>query len=160
MYLLDSNVFIAAKQQYYAFDIAPGFWQWLEQGHLAGKIFTVKSVLDEIVNQQDELSEWVKRQPPKFVLRPDQFDTSNLTRLATWATSGHFTQAAHSTFLASADYFLVAQAATKKLAVVTHELPDPASKKRVKIPDACLHMGVKYINTFQMLRVEGAKFRL
>ncbi|PMD04330.1 DUF4411 family protein, partial [Brevibacterium paucivorans] len=26
MYLLDANVLIEAKNRYYAFDIAPGFW--------------------------------------------------------------------------------------------------------------------------------------
>ena len=26
-YLLDSNVFIEAKNRYYAFDICPGFWE-------------------------------------------------------------------------------------------------------------------------------------
>lgn len=33
MYLIDSNVLIEAKNRYYAFDIAPGFWTWLEQAH-------------------------------------------------------------------------------------------------------------------------------
>ncbi|MBF0147506.1 MAG: DUF4411 family protein [Magnetococcales bacterium] len=28
-YLLDSNVFIEAKNRYYAFDICPGFWEWM-----------------------------------------------------------------------------------------------------------------------------------
>ena len=30
MYLLDTNVFIEAKNRYYSFDLAPGFWEWLE----------------------------------------------------------------------------------------------------------------------------------
>lgn len=29
VYLLDSNVFMEAKNRYYAFDIVPGFWQAL-----------------------------------------------------------------------------------------------------------------------------------
>ena len=33
MYLLDTNVFIEAKNRYYAFDIAPGFWTWLDTAH-------------------------------------------------------------------------------------------------------------------------------
>ena len=32
-YLLDSNVFIRAKNDYYDFDICPAFWDWLEQAH-------------------------------------------------------------------------------------------------------------------------------
>ena len=30
MFLVDSNVLIEAKNRYYAFDIAPGFWKWLD----------------------------------------------------------------------------------------------------------------------------------
>jgi hypothetical protein len=30
MFLLDSNVFIQAKNFYYGFDICPGFWKWLD----------------------------------------------------------------------------------------------------------------------------------
>ena len=29
MFLIDANVLIEAKNRYYAFDIAPGFWYWL-----------------------------------------------------------------------------------------------------------------------------------
>ena len=34
MYLIDSNVFIEAKNRYYAFDIAPGFWESVSYTHL------------------------------------------------------------------------------------------------------------------------------
>lgn len=30
-YLIDANVLIEAKNRYYAFDIAPGFWKWLDR---------------------------------------------------------------------------------------------------------------------------------
>jgi len=33
MFLVDANVLIEAKNRYYAFDIAPGFWAWLDQAH-------------------------------------------------------------------------------------------------------------------------------
>jgi predicted nucleic acid-binding protein len=33
MYLVDANVLIEAKNRYYAFDIAPGFWKWLDHAH-------------------------------------------------------------------------------------------------------------------------------
>lgn len=31
-FLVDADVFIAAKNRYYAFDICPGFWNSLETG--------------------------------------------------------------------------------------------------------------------------------
>ena len=30
MFLIDANILIEAKNRYYAFDLAPGFWDWLE----------------------------------------------------------------------------------------------------------------------------------
>lgn len=37
MYLLDTNVFIEAKNRYYAFDLAPGFWEGLDADAAAGR---------------------------------------------------------------------------------------------------------------------------
>lgn len=36
MYLLDTNVLIEAKNRYYAFDLAPGFWAWIGEAHRQG----------------------------------------------------------------------------------------------------------------------------
>ncbi|WP_167202263.1 DUF4411 family protein [Actinomyces respiraculi] len=33
MYLVDANILIKVKNRYYAFDIAPGFWAWLDHAH-------------------------------------------------------------------------------------------------------------------------------
>ena len=43
--------------------------------------------------------------------------------------------------------------------MVTHEVPS-GSTKRVKIPDACLAMGVNCLQPFEMLRREKARFVL
>jgi hypothetical protein len=55
------------------------------------------------------------------------------------------------TFLQVADYYLVAHGLT----VVTDEVPSPSTKK-VKIPNACLGIGVKWMSPYEMLRVERA----
>lgn len=41
-YLLDANVFIQAKNLHYGFDFCPGFWDWLDQAHAAGRVFSVE----------------------------------------------------------------------------------------------------------------------
>ncbi len=33
MHLLDANTFIEAKNTYYSFAVAPGFWGWLLAAH-------------------------------------------------------------------------------------------------------------------------------
>lgn len=77
---------------------------------------------------------------------------------AAWAQNQSYTQAAVNVFLKSADYWLVAQAHALQFTVVTHEKPEPESKKKVKIPDACNVLGVRYAQPWEMLRSEGAKF--
>jgi Domain of unknown function (DUF4411) len=55
---------------------------------------------------------------------------------------------------------LVAQALTLGFTVVTHETPDPTSRKRVKIPDACNAFGVPWMSPFKMLSAENVRFSL
>jgi hypothetical protein len=43
--------------------------------------------------------------------------------------------------------------------VVTHEVPS-ASTRKIKIPDACIDLGINFMTPFQMLRREGARFVL
>jgi Domain of unknown function (DUF4411) len=64
-----------------------------------------------------------------------------------------------STFLQVAGYYPVAQAHTGKHIVVTHEIPS-ASKRRIKIPDACIGLGIKCMTPFEVLRLERARFVL
>lgn len=67
-YLLDSNIFIQAKNEYYGFDLCPGFWEWLEQQNAAGKVFSIDRVQEELVSYADALSQWAKKQGHVFFL--------------------------------------------------------------------------------------------
>lgn len=58
-----------------------------------------------------------------------------------------------------ADAYLVAHAHAHGHTVVTLEQPSDGVRM-VKIPNACVGLGVKYINTFELLRREGARFML
>lgn len=58
MYLLDANVLIEAKNRYYAFDIAPGFWNWLRQAHQQALACSIEAVRDELLAGKDDLAEW------------------------------------------------------------------------------------------------------
>jgi len=59
-YCLDSNVYIEAHRRYYAFDIAPGFWDGLvrlaEQQIICSPIL----VYNEIAVSHDVLAKWAK----------------------------------------------------------------------------------------------------
>jgi hypothetical protein len=161
MYLLDSNVFIQAKNGPYGLDIAPGFWSWIEQEHEAGRLFTVAKVVDELKDGADELADWVRDMPETFALNVDAATAASLVQLSQWtASQPNYVAAARAEFLSVADYYLVAQAHALGYTVVTHERPRPDARKRILIPDACNGMKVPWMDPWQMLRNEGAKFVL
>jgi hypothetical protein len=158
-YLLDANVFIQAKRHYYGLDFCPAFWEWLVAENAAGRVFSIEKVADEIEAGGDELWDWAKGQGGVFFLPPNATLPPALTRVSTWATTQRYEPAAVSTFLQEADYYLVAQALAQSHTVVTHEIPS-TSIKRIKIPDACLGLKVKFVTPFQMLRASKARFVL
>lgn len=157
-YLLDSNVFIEAKNRYYGFDLCPGFWAWIDREHQAKNVFSVESVLDEVRAGSDELSEWVRSRTGLF-LRPGGETLESMRAVSNWANGAGYETGAVSRFLDVADYYLVAQAHALDVAVVTHELPSDSLKK-IKIPNVCAGLGVRCLNPFSMLKLEKAKFVL
>ncbi len=104
MYLVDSNVLIDAKNRYYAFDIAPGFWAWLEVAHAAGEVGSIEAVHKELVDGNDELAEWAKANR-SFFQPINQDTTSHFPALTAWAVTRPYTQAALADFTGNnADY--------------------------------------------------------
>ena len=160
MYLVDANILIEAKNRYYAFDIAPGFWTWLERAHASAQVCSIDAVRDELLEGYDELADWA-RATPSFFRPVDQSAANNFSGLSRWAASRSYTPAALAGFTGNnADYLLVAYARGHANTVVTHEKPQPKAQRRVLIPDACEAMSVAYVDTFQMLRQTGAKLHL
>lgn len=158
-YLIDANVFIAAKNLHYGFEFCPAFWDWIKEAHAAGKLFSVESVGDELVSADDELAEWTSGLGDEFFLAPGSSTIDALGKVSEWATSGEYEPSAINTFLGVADYFLVAHALAEKHTVVTHERSS-TSVKKIKIPNACLGLDVAYATPFQMLQREKARFVL
>lgn len=159
-YLLDANVFISAKRLHYSFDFCPAFWDWVVRAHRAGNLFSIERVGDELSAGQDELAQWADTLGDGFFLKPDAATLPSLTTVATWVTGQpNYSPAAKNTFLQVADYYLVAQALAGRHTVVTHERPNN-SIHIVKIPSVCLGVGVTFMNPFDMLRRELARFVL
>jgi hypothetical protein len=158
-YLLDANVFIQAKNLHYGLDFCPAFWDWLLAGNASGAVFSIEKVEDEIKAGGDDLANWAANLGSKFFLRPDAALMAALGLLSNWATSQNYEPAAVNTFLQVADYYLVGHAMAYKHVVVSHEIPS-TSTKRIKIPNACIGVGVKCVTPFEMLRTEKARFVL
>lgn len=158
-YLLDTNVFIEAKDRYYGFDFCPAFWDWLLKTNEEGTVFSIEKVSDEIQAADDELSDWSSKRGSDFFLEPDETVLSSLGKVSEWATDQDYEPAAVSRFLEVADYYLVAHALARGYTVVTHEVPSN-SRKKIKIPNACMGLNIKFMTPFQMLRIEQARFEL
>jgi hypothetical protein len=158
-YLLDANVFIQAKNLHYGLDFCPAFWEWLIEANADNRVFSIEKVGDELEAGADELATWATARGPTFFLKPDTPLLTALGSLSAWATSQSYDPAAVNTFLQVADYYLVAHALAHGYTVVTHEVPSPSIKK-IKIPNACIGVGVKCMSPYEMLRVEHARFVL
>lgn len=184
VYLLDSNVFIEAKNLYYRFEFCPAFWDWIERAHANDTVYTVRQVKDELLSINDELTRWIKRLPSSFFLKPDpaliagrfllvsswvdqaRYDEQLVEKVILTAVEGwpmrypEYEQHAKDEFLRSTGYYLVVMAAAYGGAVVTHEVPAPRSRGRITIPDACAALGVECMTVFDMLQAEEAQFVL
>jgi hypothetical protein len=105
------------------------------------------------------LSDWAAERGAGFFLKPEAAIVPALGAVSTWAAGQNYEPAAVNTFLQVADYYLVAHALANGHTVVTHEVPSN-STKRIKIPNACLGVGVKVMTPYEMLRHERARFVL
>jgi Domain of unknown function (DUF4411) len=158
-YLLDSNIFIQAKNLHYGFDFCPAFWEWLGSNNASGTVFSIEKVRDELIGGGDDLADWAKARGPEFFLSPDSSVVPSLAAVSGWAGGGGFDAGAVNQFLQVADYYLVAHAHAHRFTVVTHEVA-ANSVKKIKIPNACIAMGVKCMSPYEMLRTERARFVL
>jgi len=158
-YVLDSDVFIQAKNLHYGLDFCPAFWEWLVTSNISGLVASTEKVGDEIEAGSDELSDWAKGRGTGFFLKPNAAILPALGKVSVWATSQNYEPAAVNTFLQVADFYLVAHALAHGHTVVTHEIAS-ASTKKIKIPNACIGLGVKCMTPFEMLRRERARFIL
>ncbi len=159
-YLIDTDIFIAAKNLHYGMDFCPAFWEWLIQANRTGKLLSIDAVGDDLADGGDELAEWAKGRDDGFFVSPIEADLAALGRVSQWINDHQtYTAAAKQTFLGCSDYFVVAQALAGGHTVVTHEKPEN-SVHRVKIPSVCVALKVKYMTCWQMLRTEHARFVL
>ena len=56
-YVLDANVFIQAKNDYYGFDICPGFWTSLITQHNAKRVCSIDRIRDELAEKNDDVDD-------------------------------------------------------------------------------------------------------
>ena len=165
VFLLDSDVFIAAKNTYYAFDICPGFWKALLDQHEQARVFSISRVRGELPTgrETEDLVQWVTTQVPDgLFLDVDETEVATTyTEIMLWAQRHtRYLDRAKAKFATGADGWLVAYAKVHDAIVITNEQPAPDSKAEIKLPDVCDQFRVPYRGTFAMLRELAVHFDL
>jgi hypothetical protein len=152
MFWIDSDILIRAKNEAYAFDIAPGFWEIIKRNANAGKLACSTLVYDEIARGGDELTKWANgERKTKLFIDPDEGTQRIVTDLVNYINKNYEApQAAF--FLKGADVWVIAAALNDQGIVTTHEVLVGPESKRVKIPNICRKFGVQYTDCYGMLR--------
>ncbi len=161
-YVLDANVFIEAHNRYYSLDLCPGFWNCLLHYNQEFRLVSIDKVKVELVrvNKNDSLKQWVERSAGDFFLSTANQEVVNHFRnMMRWVQNNpQFTPPAKAEFASVADGWLIAYAKSTGSLLVTHEMLNPDVRKRVPIPNVCKEFGVRWADTFDMLRSLEVKF--
>ena len=163
IYLLDTNTFIKAKNDFYAYDIVPAFWQVLLEKFLSGSVKVIDAVFEELLKGNDNLTDWVKKNISDaedvngqgYIVRVkyDKNVINNYKIIANKVYSNkYYSEENKQHFLSVADPWLVAAASTYGDTVVTFEKLAGANTRKIKIPDICQQMNVSFINLYEMMR--------
>ena len=158
-YLLDSNVFIEAKNRFYGFDFCPAYWEWLIVENAAGTVLSIEEVGAEVRSGNDALAEWAIDRDDSFFVKPSPPVLAALGQVTDWAIEQSYEPPAVAALVEGADGYLIAHALAGGHDVVTLEVPSQ-TRKRVKIPNACISLGVRCLTPFEMLSNERARFVL
>ena len=159
LYLLDANVFIEAKNRYYAFDLFPAFWGWMDSV-VAQNVRTITMVRDELLVKDDALGDWMRaRKDEPWILPVDDEATQvAFAEIAAELDGSRYRRPGIEKFLSGADPWLIAKAKVLGATIVTHEVPDAHVLKRVPIPNLCVSRSVPCLDTFDTLRALQARF--
>lgn len=170
-YCLDTNVFINSAREYYAFDIAPPFWealvQWGQEKRLCSVELVYRELTEKFLGEDDPLKGWSKTHRSSLFVELDEATYAEFGQIANWVNA-EYEQHQVEAFLDSADPGVIAYAKAHQLSVVTLErlgnhTRNPRTRKlqakKVFIPNVCQHFHVRYLNTFDMLRELGFFFR-
>jgi len=150
IYCFDANVLIQAWQKYYSPKFCPDYWEILnELGH-KGKIFIPEMVRTEITRTEDDLANWLK----KCKIPIQKIDESVIECLQAIYSSNplHKNLIDNTKARSLADPWVIAHAIREQATVVTKEEKVTAlNSTKIKIPNVCENMGVRWINDFQLI---------
>lgn len=153
LYLLDSSVLIDAHRKYYKIDQVFPFWLWLESRAREGILKIPDEMYREITvgKKEDSLRRWLIQRKMQMLLQ-EEVSVALVQR----ATATGYAPDLDDEERAKVgnDAFLIAYALAEPSmrCVVTMEESKPSRTRGNRHnPDVCNSLGVRCINTFQML---------
>ncbi len=161
--LIDADVLIRAKNDYYSFNICPGFWKWLLIKHAEGLLFSIDKVKEDLDKGEDELKKWANSDAAKgFFLETGEDTASNLVKIRTALEQEHITgskRAKIDEFMKDSDSYLVAHAMAIGCGVITLEKGGINHREKIKIPGVCdLFKVHRQTNLFDLLHADKPLF--
>jgi len=157
-YCLDANVLIQPWQKYYSPAFCPDYWTILIELGNQGKIFIPELVYEEITRTDDDLAKWLKQS--KIPLAKINERVTICLQQIYSSDPIHQTLVDNTKARSLADPWIIAHALHVNATVVTKEEKVTAlSSKRIKIPNVCDNMGIRWINDFQLIEELGIKFK-
>jgi hypothetical protein len=155
---LDADVYIQNANGPYTLRRVPEFWAFLSREAKAGRICSPKIVFDEVTDGNDELAEWMRiRKADGFCIKASRQVQGEFGKIANHVYT-KYNNAQSAEFLKGGDGWVIAHAMNADEIVVTQESTRKVTAK-VKVPTVCSEMGVKCINTYQMLEMFGPTWK-
>jgi len=157
-YCLDANVLIQAWQKYYSPKLCPDYWAVLNQLGKTGQIFLPQMVYEEITKTDDDLSEWLKKS--QITERKIDGPVTDILKKIYASNPLHQGLVDNTKGRSLADPWVIAHAINENATVVTKEEKIiAANTNRIKIPNVCDNMGIRWINDFQFVEELNIRFR-
>ncbi|MGD9639603.1 MAG: DUF4411 family protein [Alphaproteobacteria bacterium] len=157
IYCLDANVLIQAWQKYYSPKFCPEYWNILNDLRKQNRIFLPEAVKEEITRTEDELSIWLKKSSIPIQKIDEEIiknwqkiiEVNPLHKLLVDNVKGR----------SLADPWVISHAMKMNATVVTKENKETAyNSKRIKIPNVCENIGLRWINDFEFIEEVNIKF--
>jgi hypothetical protein len=156
-YCLDANVLIQAWQKYYSPKLCPNYWDILNHLGLNHRIFLPQMVYEEITRTDDDLAKWLKSSSILEYKIDEQ--VANCLKNIYAANPSHIQLVDNIKQRSLADPWVIAHAIKENAVIVTKEEKVTAlNSTKVKIPNVCENMGVRYINDFEFIEEIGLRF--
>lgn len=160
-HVLDTSAFIQPYRTYYAFDIAPSFWEYLIKLAEGGFIISIDKVYSEIKRGKDELFSWININFKNYFLPSgDEKTLESYKKLVNWVEeSTQYKSIAKRKFedAENADAWLLAYAMAHSCIIVTQEIYKRDIKREIPIPNVCYAFNIEYIDIFELLRKYNLK---